>query len=125
MMMDTDVLIWASRGNARAVDVLSKQQGFYLSVVAYMEMVQGVRSKQELAALQKALRLWSARVLHITDAISQRAMFLMERHSLSHALTLADALIAATALQHQEPLLTSNAKHYGAIPGLTLLRFTP
>ena len=35
----------------------------------------------------------------------------------------ADALIAATALQQGLRLLTGNAKHYGVIPGLDVMKF--
>ena len=35
------------------------------------------------------------------------------------------ALIAATALEHNLPLVTANAKHFAAINGLDLVRFEP
>jgi predicted nucleic acid-binding protein len=50
---------------------------------------------------------------------------LMETLTLSHGLQLADALNAATALEHQLALLTANTKHYLAISGLQLERFEP
>ena len=125
MILDTDVLIWGSRGNPRATEALRKHQGFHLSVVTYMEIVQGIRNKHELAAFKQALLIWSVKILQITESISQHAMFLVERYGLSHSLTPADALIAATAIQYREPLLTSNTKHYAAIPDLRLVRFTP
>ena len=49
----------------------------------------------------------------------------MENLSLSHGLQLADALIAATALQHELPVLTANTKHFGPVQGLTIERFEP
>ena len=125
MIVDTDVLIWASRGNARAAKTLEQGEGFRLSAVTYMEVVQGVRNKQELRDFQKALRLWSAEVVHIGEPVSQQAMFLVERYGLSHSLYLADALVAATAIHHGEPLFTGNAKRYAAIPDLELLEFSP
>jgi predicted nucleic acid-binding protein len=44
---------------------------------------------------------------------------------LSHSLELADALIAATALNSGLPLLTANDKHYRMIDGLNLHVFRP
>jgi len=44
---------------------------------------------------------------------------------LSHSLSLADALIAATALHYQLPLLTANDKHYRMIADLNLDIFRP
>jgi predicted nucleic acid-binding protein len=35
------------------------------------------------------------------------------------------ALIAATALEHQLPLLTANVKHFGAVKGLKVEAFEP
>lgn len=43
MLVDTDVLIWNLRGNARAADRLDAMQGFLLSAATYMWSF-GVRS---------------------------------------------------------------------------------
>ena len=51
-------------------------------------------------------------------------MALMERHHLSHALGMADALIAATALTREAPLLTGNVKPYRMVEGLALETYT-
>lgn len=125
MMVDTDVIIWASRGNTRAANALNNAKGLTLSAVTYMEVVQGVRSKQELRDFQKALRIWRATVVHVNEPISQHAMFLVERYGLSHSLYLADALVAATAIHNGEPLFTGNAKHYAVVPDLGISAFRP
>lgn len=52
-------------------------------------------------------------------------MELIEQYALSHSLQLGDALIAATALEHQVPVLTANIKHFGAIKDLKLEAFLP
>ena len=44
---------------------------------------------------------------------------------LSHSLELADSIIAATALEYHEVLLTANEKHYGFIPNIEINRFLP
>ncbi len=36
-----------------------------------------------------------------------------------------DALIAATALDHWLPVLTTNVKHFGAVQGLKVEAFNP
>lgn len=53
MLVDTDVLIWNLRGNARAADRLDAMPRFLVSAVTYMELVQGVRDKSELRALRQ------------------------------------------------------------------------
>ena len=45
--------------------------------------------------------------------------------ALSGGLHLADALIAATALEHSLTVLTANAKHFSIIEGLNMEKFLP
>jgi predicted nucleic acid-binding protein len=82
-----------------------------------------MRNQREWEALQADIKLWQAKVLPITEAISARAVSLVEKYFRSHHLQLADALVAATALEHQMPLATSNVKHFKAIAGLKLKPF--
>ena len=45
--------------------------------------------------------------------------------TLSHALQMGDALIAATALEHGLPVPTANVKHFSTVEGLTVEAFSP
>ena len=90
-----------------------------------MELVQGMRNKNELKELRKALRIWNAKVLYVTEDISTKAMFFIERHYLSHSLEIADSLIAATSISNALPLVTGNNKHYSLIKDLELKLFRP
>ena len=96
-----------------------------LSAVSYMELLQGMRDKTELAAVKKMLELRRARIVPLTDVTTQRAIALMESLTLSHGLQMGDALIAATALEHQLTLLTGNVKRFRAVSGLRLEAFLP
>jgi len=125
MLIDTDVIIWFMNGNQKAFNAIEKYQGFSISVITYMELVQGMRNKDELESLRKALKSWGTKVLYITEEISSRAMFCVEQHYLIHSMQLADALIGATAISHGMPLLTGNAKHYKIIKDLNVIRFQP
>ena len=125
ILVDTDVLIWNLRGNENAAVLLDSQSALAISAVSYMELVQGLRNKQEMQALRKALHFWSAEIIHINEAISARACFLMEEHALGDSLQLADALIGATALEYGLELHTANVKHYRKISGMILRRFRP
>jgi len=51
------------------------------------------------------------KIIQINENISNRAMFFVEDYFLSHSMELADAIIAATALEYREILLTANDKH--------------
>jgi len=125
MLIDTDVLIWYLRGNEKAFEVVENQNGFFVSVVTYIELVQGMRNKRELNELRKAFRNWNTKILYINEEISAKAMFYIERHFLSHSLELADALIGTTAIVNGLPLLTANDKHYKIISEVELKLFRP
>jgi predicted nucleic acid-binding protein len=93
--------------------------------VSYLEVLQGMRNKAEMVAVKKMLQHRAAILLPVSEAITQRAIELMESITLSHGLQMGDALIAATALEHGLPVLTGNVKHFGAVQGLTIEAFVP
>ena len=123
MLVDSDVLIWYLRGEARAAEFLARIAQPRISAVSYMELAQGCRNKEELARLKRDLELRRAAILPTSEAISGRAVALIEAHALASGLLLADALIAATTLEHALPLATGNARHFAAIEGLTIHTF--
>jgi len=125
MLIDTDVIIFYMRGNKKAQKLITSNLGFHISVVTYMELVQGMRNKNELLSLRKAFRAWKTNIIYIDHEISSKAMFYVEQHYLSNALELADALIAATSVSTGIPLVTSNYKHYKVVKELDLTRFKP
>lgn len=125
MLIDTDVLIWAFRGNERASDYLDDHPGFTISIVTYMELIQGACNRAEMQLIRRTLRFWEARIEQIDENISSRAAFLVEEYSLSHSMAMADALIASSALSFGETLMTANDKHYRFIPDLDLEVFRP
>ncbi len=49
----------------------------------------------------------------------------MEGLALSHGMQMGDALIVATAIEHNLPVLTANVKHFGSVDGLRVERFEP
>jgi len=125
LIVDTDVLIWDLRGNRAARATIAQQVPFRISVVTYMELLHGIRNKREFQVLRRQLQRWSVTVLQITPDVSSRAMFYVEDYCLSYAMQLADALIAACAVEHGDTLLTANARHYRHVPELGLSEFWP
>ena len=123
MIIDTDVLIWYLRGNAKAREVVEAAIPFSVSAVTYMELVQGMKDKLEFRKFQKAFKSWNIEVLQLDREVSSRAIFYVQEYHLSHSMMMADALIAATAVQESETLLTANEKHYRHIPNLELKKF--
>ena len=125
MLVDTDVLVWYLRGNGKARRVIENLESFSISVVTYIELVQGLRNKEELNVLRSSLKGWNAEIIYINEEVSIKAMFLVEQYYLSHSIQLADALVGATSVIYGLPLLTANTKHYTTIKNIILKKFHP
>jgi predicted nucleic acid-binding protein len=124
-LIDSDVLVWLTRGHRGAAERLRTIKPWRISAVTYIELAQGCRDKAELARLKTGLAARETEVVPITAAISVRATDLIDRLAQSHGMRLADALIAATAIERQATLITADAKHFSAVAGLTIDVFEP
>ena len=123
-IVDSDILIDVARGEADAINcLLSLEQASALAIsaISQMELIVGCRSKKELQDLEKFLNRYQ--VLKITDRISDRASDLLTQYFLSHGLLIADGLIAATALIHNEAFITKNQRDFRFIADLNLLPY--
>jgi predicted nucleic acid-binding protein len=125
MLFDTDVLIWVLRGNAKAARAVDAAENRGLSVVTYMELLQGARDKREVKAIKSFLADMQFRMLPLSENVGHRASIYLEEYGLSASMSMADALIAAAAIEANEPLLTGNDKHYKPIKELEVKRFRP
>jgi len=124
LIIDTDILVWYLRGNEQARNIVEINVPFSVSVITYMELIQGMRNKDEFRMFQKQIQRWNNRIIQIDTEISARAMFYVQEYALNHSMMLSDALIAATAVQNSETLLTANDKHYRFVPNIELTKFT-
>lgn len=120
ILCDTDILIEFLKKNEAVIDALREigQQNLAVSHITVAELYFGALNKAELAKIQRNLRPLQS--YPITAGISQRLLLLMQSYALSHKLSLPDALIAATALEHDVALFTMNTKDFGFISGLKL-----
>ena len=125
MLIDSDVLVWLTRGHPGAAARLRQEPVWRISAVTYIELAQGCRDRAELERLKKGLNARGTRIMPVNESISERAMRLIDRHALGDGLQLGDALIAATALEHGFSLLTGNLKHFKPVEGLTVEQFDP
>jgi predicted nucleic acid-binding protein len=125
LIIDTDVIIWELRGNIKAQKVIHDNIPFKISVITYIELLQGMKDKKEMGSFIKQLSKWNVDILQIDNDISTRAMIYVEQYTLSHSMELADSLIAATCINESEILLTANDKHYKHIPNIQVKRFVP
>jgi hypothetical protein len=125
MLFDTDVLIWVLRGNAGAADAVDSAAERAVSIVTYMELLQGARDRREVRAVRSFLSEMGFRMVPLSENVGHRAAVYMEEYGLKAGLRLADALQAATAVENDLTLLTANRKHYAAIKDLQLKVFRP
>lgn len=125
MLFDTDVIIWALRGNQKAADRIDAEPVLQLSAVSYMELLKGSRNKDDQRLTMAFLRDLGFETLPIDENVSHRAIVYMEAFALGAGLDLADALIAATAAEQKISICTANDKHYKRIPNLALSVFRP
>jgi len=123
MIFDTDVMIWAFRGNAKALDAIDASAERSISSVTYMELLQGVRNKKEMLSMKRFLSTLGFSVLPVTANISSRAVAIMEDTALKSDLGVCDALIFATSLDTGDKLLSGNAKHFKEVPLLDAVAF--
>jgi len=124
VLVDTDVLIDAGRNIREAVSCLERteqQASLMISVVTQMELIVGCRNKAELRSLERFLQRF--RVIRLSERISDIAVDLLHRYRPSHGLLIADALVAATALSMDQPLMSKNQRDYRFVAGLQLLAY--
>lgn len=124
-IVDSDILIDVARGEADAINCLLRLEEtstLAISAVTQMELIVGCRNKTELKDLETFLNRYQ--ILKIIDQISDRAVDLLEQYFLSHSLLIADGLIAATALVHNEAFITKNQRDFRFIAGLNLLPYS-
>lgn len=125
MIFDTDIFIWIQRGNDKVARLLDSSAERYLSIQTYMELLQGARNKEQQGYAKDFINDFNFTILPLTENIGHRAAIYIEQYSLSSGLRAGDALIAATALENNMPLVSSNVKHFRPIKNLSFKTFHP
>ena len=125
MLLDTDVLIWVFRGNSKAARLVDSLEEGHVSVITYMELIQEARNRAELKSIKSFLSGYGLGVLPLSENIGHRATVYVEEYGLAMAMSVADALIAASAVEHNLALCTGNRKHYKSVKDLDLKVFRP
>jgi tRNA(fMet)-specific endonuclease VapC len=120
ILCDTNILIEFYKNNPQVNQIFREvgKDNLAISVVTEAELYFGALNKAELQMIQRHLA--SLHRFGLDTAVSNQFLQLMETYSLSHKLSIPDALIAATALVHKVELFTFNVKDFHFIPGLNL-----
>jgi predicted nucleic acid-binding protein len=125
MIFDTDIFIWAQRGNIRAARIMEKAEDRFLSIQTYMELMQCANNKTQHKYVKDFISSFGFVVLPFTENIGHRASIYIEEYTLSSGLRSGDAIIAATAVENNLTLTSSNLKHFRAIKDLSFKSFKP
>ena len=113
ILFDSDVLIDVLRKDAVAETLLTSLGSMGplgISVVSRMETIRGCRNREAQQQAEKLLRRFQ--VISLDTHISRRADELILRYYLGYNLAVADALIAATALEYDLPLISKNQRDF-------------
>ena len=114
MLVDTDVLIDFLRGHEQAVSFVNLESDrIILSAIVVAELyaeVRGGEGDAEQTALDRFLSLF--RVVQVTATIARLGGLYKRDYGKSHGISLADAVVAATATLENAELKTLNVKHY-------------
>lgn len=114
VLIDSDILIEVLRGRdqailARWVALAESSAPILISPIALAEVGAGAFENE----IDKIARLFAPLTcVPIDRKIGQRAGEFLSRYGKSHGLKIADALVAAAAIQSQSALWTRNRKHY-------------
>jgi predicted nucleic acid-binding protein len=125
MIFDTDIFIWVQRGNEKAARLMEKSENRFLSIQTYMELLQSAKNKAQHRHVKDFITSYDFIVLPFTENIGHRASIYIEEYTLSSGLRSGDAIIAATAVENNMTLVSSNAKHFKVIKDLELKVFKP
>jgi predicted nucleic acid-binding protein len=119
LLVDTDVLIEYLRGRGEAVEYLeSLSSDLYLSVISVAELFAGARGDEEERSLTQFLLAFT--VLPVTEKVARLGGLYRRDFRPSHGTGLADALIAATAIENGANLVTFNRRHFPMVSGITV-----
>jgi hypothetical protein len=90
-----------------------------------MELMQGAQNKDQQRHTKDFLVTFGFELLPLTENIGHRAAIYVEEYTLSHGIRAADAIIAATAVENNLTLVSSDRKHFSPIKDLKLKLFKP
>ena len=111
-LLDTDVIIDFLKGVEKAKVFLQTYivHNLYISVVTEAELYAGIRNKKEEKILQDFLQILI--ILDVNEEIAISGGKIKNKYSKSHGTGLADAIIAATAIENDCTIVSLNKKHF-------------
>jgi predicted nucleic acid-binding protein len=119
-LVDTDILVDVSRNNQGAISFLDGLgNDWTLSAMTALELISGAKNQREVDLIDRLIEAYET--IPVDEAIGSRAYELLKIYAKSHGLRTFDSLIAATAIEKQQSLVTKNRKHFGMVNGLAVV----
>lgn len=125
MIFDTDIFIWVQRGNEKAAKLINNTEERYLSIQTYMELLQSADNRNQHEYIKDFISSYGFIILPFSENTGHRASIYVGEYTLSSGLRAGDAIIAATTVENNMTLVSSNAKHFKPIKELKLKVFRP
>jgi predicted nucleic acid-binding protein len=116
MLWDSNIIIYSSLPQHNFLLKWSEDYPVEVSAISLVEAL-GYHQLQEKDKAYFERFFQAAHVFKVSDTILRTAVHLRQQKKMS----LGDALVAATALQHQLSLLTRNKADFEHIDGLTVI----
>ena len=111
LLLDTDVLADYLRGREEAAAYLeARAEALLISAITVAELYAGVREGEESRRLAQFLGAFE--IIPLNAEVARQGGLYRRDYGPGHGVSLADALIAASATLHQAPLVTLNARHF-------------
>jgi tRNA(fMet)-specific endonuclease VapC len=123
ILCDTNILIEFYKNNPIIISQLRSigLNQLAISSISQAELYYGAINKIELQKIKQHLKLLN--ILAVGEKVSHKFIELMETYSLSHKLTIPDALIASTAIIYDIELYSLNIKDFRFIKGLNCTNY--
>jgi len=120
IICDTNIIIELYKNNSQIISELKQigQENIVLSAITVAELYFGALNKTELKIIQKDVSPLT--VISMNQEVTSTFITLIEKFSLSHRLSIPDAMIAAQAIVYDYPLFTLNKKDFKFISKLKL-----
>lgn len=122
MLIDTNIFIDFLKGSSSAKRFFTEKKNLTTSVLVIMEIIAGLPKKNDVKKLATFLESSQIKVYQINEAVSIKAYQIFTDYRWITGISIADSLIAATALVDRKTLVTLNTKHFAKIKELDLIK---
>ena len=116
MLLDSNILIYGANGENPGLDAILDRTDLAAASVTRIETI-GFHRLSEIERVWLETTFARMKILPLDDAVAARAIALRQERSMG----LADAIIAATALVHNMPLVTGNVEDFRHITALRVV----